>query len=152
MIIRIMVALLAVILIPAQFAIAKAPTAEVTVTGPELDKPLHTSDDAIIAANVWTGNFIDWEAGEVGLPRADAPLYQVHFWVQLDANDIQMKYVLDFQWLEEANRAVVCLPGPQSIWYRTNVYTILRTGQDGNCYYAERDWGLAVQAALRRSF
>ncbi len=131
---------------------AKAPTAQVTITGPKLNTPLHASDSAVTAANVWAGNFIDWEAGTVGLPHADSLLYRVHFWIRLGPNDIQLKYVLNYQWLEDSNRAIVCLPGRRDIWYRINTHTILRNGQDGNCFYAEDNWGRAVYAVIKESF
>ena len=152
MLTRIALALFILIVSMSQPVYAKAPTAQVTITGPKLVTPLHASDSAVTAANVWAGNFIDWGAGIVGLPRADALVYRVHFWVQLGPNDIQIKYVLNYQWLEDSNRAIVCLPGRRDIWYRINVYTILRDGQDGNCYYADEKWGRAVNAALRQSF
>jgi len=131
---------------------AKAPTAQVTITGPKLNLPLNLSDEAVTNVNVWAGHFIDWKAGAVGLPRANSLLYRVHFWVQVDPNDIRMMYVLNYQWLADSNRAIVCLPGRQDSWYSLNVSTILRNGQDGKCFYAEEGWGRAVQAALRNSF
>jgi hypothetical protein len=131
---------------------AKGPTAQVTITGPKLDVPLNLSNQAVTNANVWAGNFIDLKSGAVGLPRANSLLYRIHFWVQLDPNDIRMMYVLNYQWLADSNRAIVCLPGRQDPWYSLNVSTILRNGQDGNCFYADEDWGRAIQVALRNSF
>jgi len=131
---------------------AKAPTAQITITGPQLETPLHTSDPTIIAAQVWMGNFADWSSGPVAAPQGDSRSYQLYFWVRLNPDDIRLKYVLEFQWLEEEDRALICLPGHRSIWYSTNVYSILRTGQDGNCYYAEAKWGQAIQAALTQAF
>lgn len=133
-------------------AAAKAPTAQITITSPRLETPLETSDPKIISAHVWMGNFADWESGPITDPQDDSHPYQLHFWVRLAADDVRLKYVLKYRWLEEENRALVCLPGRGDIWYSTNVYSILRKGQDGNCYYAESEWGLAVEAALRRAF
>ncbi len=50
-----------VLLAPFAFSLAhaKAPTAQVTITGPKLDVPLNLSDQAVTNANVWAGNFID---------------------------------------------------------------------------------------------
>lgn len=129
-------------------AFAKAPTASVTVTGPRLQQPLQLADEEIVAANVWAGNFADWESGVVKNPEVADAAYHVHFWVRFDADDIQLKYVLDFQWLAEEQRGVICLPGRDDPWYYVNVYSILRTGQDGNCFYAAAEWGEALQAAL----
>lgn len=145
-----MLLLLATLAFP--LAHAKAPTAQVTITGPKLDAPLHLSDKAVTDANVWAGHFIDFGAGAVGLPHPDSLLYRVHFWVQLDPNDIRMMYVLNYQWLADSDRAIVCLPGRRDTWYSLNVSTILRNGQDGFCFYAQKDWGRAVQVALRNSF
>lgn len=131
-------------------AFAKAPTASVTITGPRLEQPLQLADEAIIAANVWAGNFADWDSGAVNNPESSDPAYHVHFWVRLAADDIRLKYVLDFRWLSDEKRAIVCLPGRSDPWYYVNVYTILRTGQDGNCFYAAPEWGEAMHAALSK--
>ena len=152
MVARISLTLIALIVLMSQPVSAKAPTAQVTITGPKLSTPLHASDTAITVANVWGGNFIDWEAGAVGLPRSDSPQYRIHFWINFGPDDFEMMYVLNYQWMEGSDRAIVCLPGTRDIWYRINTHTILRDGQDGNCYYAEDKWGRAVYAAISRSF
>jgi len=131
---------------------AKAPTAQITITGPKLVTPLNTTDPAITAAHVWMGNFADWSSGPVTAPQDDSDPYQLHFWVRLNPDDIRLMYVLEYRWLEKEDRAVVCLPGRRSVWYSTNVSSILRTGKDGNCYYSEAKWGRAIQAALRQAF
>ena len=135
-------------LLVASTAAAKAPTASVTVTGPHLQQPLQLADEAIIAANVWAGNFADWDSGVVTTPDSMESAYHVHFWVRIAVDDIRLKYVLDFRWLSEEQRGVVCLPGRGDPWYYINVYSILRNGQDGNCFYAADQWGKALHAAL----
>ena len=152
MVARNSLALFALIVSMSQPVSAKAPTAQVTITGPKLSAPLHASDGAIIVANVWAGNFIDWEAGAIDSPGADLLQYRIHFWIDLGPEDFEMMYVVDYQWMEDSDRAIVCLPGRRDIWYRINTHTILRNGQDGNCYYAEDKWGRAVYAVIRESF
>lgn len=141
-------ALLLVGSLAAESAIAKGKTVQLTMTGPGLESPLHLSDEAAIAANVWTGNFADWDAGPIEPLAANAPQYVIHFWVKFAADDIQMKYVVGFQWDAHSHRGVICLPGQRSLWYRSNVYSILRKGQDGKCFYAEKEWGAAIRSAL----
>jgi hypothetical protein len=152
MVARISLTLLVFIVSMSQPVYAKAPTAQVTITGPRLSTPLHASDPAITVANVWGGNFIDWEAGAVASPDADLSQYRIHFWINFGPDDFEMMYVLDYQWVKDSDRAIVCLPGRRDIWYRINTHTILRAGQDGNCYYTEDKWGRAVYAAIRKSF
>ena len=130
-------------------AFGKGTTVQLSITGPGINAPLHLSDQSVITANVWFGNFADWDTGRVEPPVDDSSQYLVHFWVQFGPGDIQMKYVIRYHWNEELNRAVVCLPGRRDIWYRNNSYSILRDGQDGNCFYADQDWGAAIKAALQ---
>ena len=152
MVARSSLTLLALIVSMSQIVYAKAPTAQVTITGSGLSTPLHVSDKAITVANVWGGNFIDWEAGAIDSPGADLLQYRIRFWIDLGPEDFEMMYVVDYQWMEDSDRAIVCLPGRRDIWYRINTHTILRNGQDGNCYYAEDKWGRAVYAAISKSF
>lgn len=128
---------------------AKGTTVQVTVTGPGLEAPLHISNAEVTSANVWGGNFADWDAGSVEISSVYPEPFLLHFWVQFGPGDIQMKYVLRYQWHKESDRAIVCLPGRRDIWYRTNVFSILREGLDGSCFYAAKEWGSAVRAALR---
>ena len=79
-------------------------------------------------------------------------MYRVHFWVRLRAGDIQMKYVVDYLWLKDEGRAIVCLPGRDSVWYAVNTLTVLQRGRDGECFYTIPEWGRAVHAVLRQSF
>ncbi len=132
-------------------AAAKAPTAQITITGPQLEMPLDVTDPEVISANVWMGNFADWDSGPVIDPTDESRPYLLHFWVRLNPDDIQLKYVLEYRWLDDERRALVCLPGRRNIWYSTNVYSILRNGQDGKCFYAETEWGRAVHATLSAS-
>lgn len=130
---------------------AKAPTAQITITGPQLETPLNVTDAEVTSAHVWMGNFADWKSGAVSAPTEESGRYFLHFWVRLKSDDIQLKYVLEYHWLNDEDRALICLPGRQNIWYSTNVYSILRTGQDGNCYYAEAEWGRAIRIVLSKA-
>ncbi len=132
-------------------AAAKPPTAEITITGPQLKTPLHVTDPEVISAHVWMGNYADWSAGPVIVPNNGSRPYLLHFWVRLNPDEIELKYVLEFHWLDGEDRAAICLPGRDNIWYSTNVYSIRRRGQDGNCFYAEDTWGRAVKTTLSKA-
>ena len=128
---------------------AKGTTIQLSITGPGLEAPLHISDKLLTSANVWFGNFIDWNAGGVDPNANESFQYRIHFWVKFPRRaDIQMKYVIWYQWDDQLNRAIVCLPGQRDPWYYVNVYSILREGADGSCFYADSDWGKAVRDAL----
>ena len=148
MTLRLSLAAVSLLLLVPCLVAAKPPTAQITFTGPQLEMPLNVTDPDVISAHVWMGNFADWNSGPVIAPTDELQPYLLHFWVRLNPEDIQLKYVLEYRWLGDEDRALICLPGRQSVWYSTNVYSIRRRGQDGNCYYAEADWGRAVQTAL----
>ncbi len=129
-------------------ALGKGDTVELSITGPALVAPVHTSDEVAIGVSVWGGQFADWDAGAVSEPPSALPRYLVHFWVQVPRGTVQMKYVVEYVWDSDAQRAYVHLPGPREIWHRTNVYSILRRGQDGHWFHATEPWGEAIRRVL----
>ncbi|SHF62546.1 hypothetical protein SAMN04487965_2420 [Microbulbifer donghaiensis] len=129
-------------------AYGKGVTVELSITGPGLKAPVHTSDAEAIGANVWRGNFADWDSGVIEEPPAGLARYVVYFWVQVPRSTVQLKYALGYVWDPDTQRAVVYLPGPRDEWYRTNVSSILREGQDGHWFYASEPWGESVKRAL----
>ncbi|HEY7639988.1 MAG TPA: hypothetical protein VH814_09705 [Steroidobacteraceae bacterium] len=127
-------------------AAAKAPTAKVTVTGPGIDKPIELTQREAIAANVWSGNFIDEKAGQARAPAAELPRYTVQFHVQLD-DEVRMMYVVYYVWDSAAGRALLQVPDVSDKWYQLNVSTISRCCH-GKWFYASRPWGETIGAAL----
>ena len=127
----------------------KGTTIQLSITGPQLDSPLHTEDPGAVTAMVWGTNFFDQEGGPVAGPRNTRDWLTVHFWVRLPDNSVQMKYVVWYKRLSENDHAVVCFPGArQSTWYRINTFTILREGVDGRCFRAEDQWGQAIRRVV----
>ena len=140
--------IIAVTAFAADICLAKGTTVELTITGPGFELPIHTTDAAAISAFVWGSNFFEPEAGPVPVPGDTLPRMNVHFWVRSPDASIQMKYVVSYIWQPDGEFAVVCFPGPRDLWYRTNVYSILREGIDGHCFRASEDWGRAIKDAL----
>ncbi len=141
---------MAAVLLPTDSSLGKGTTIQLTITGPGLVQPLHIEDSLAISASVWGGNFVKWDSGPISKPTESLPRYFVHFWVRLPDNSVQMKYVVGYTWDPDQEHAIVCLPGTRDLWYRINVFSILREGRDGNCYYATDEWGRAIESALRR--
>ena len=125
----------------------KGRTIELTITGPGLESPLHSTEESVTSASVWGGGHIDWAAGPIDKAVGETPVYLVHFWVELPRGPIQMKYIIGFRWDYDSNRAIVCIPGKGNPWYNVNVSSIIR-GNEGSCFYAEEKWGEAVQSVL----
>ena len=138
-------------LVSSEAALPKGTTVQLSITGPNLPRPVHSSDHALIAASVWGGNFANWNAGQAPAPDQNSPQYLVHFWVEFAPGDVHMKYVIRYQWDDDAQHAVICLPGRRDPWYTINVYSISREGKDGKCFYADDSWGRAVHAAVTRT-
>lgn len=135
-------------LLSAKCALAIGQTSELSISGPELDAPLHTTAEPLIAANVWLGNFIDWKNGPIEYHADESDMYRIHFWAKGIPDGVRMIYVVFFSWDSKSNRPVVCLPGERTRWYRLNISTIYRGESDGRCYHAEEEWGNAVAKAL----
>jgi len=127
-------------------AVAKAPTAKVSVTGPGIGESIELTHRDVISANVWGGNFIDKQAGIVPAPAAELPRYTVQFHVRLDS-EVRMMYVVYYVWDEVAGRALLQVPDVSDKWYELNVSTISRCCH-GKWFYASKSWGDAIHAAL----
>jgi hypothetical protein len=142
--------ILLVAMTTAESASAKGPTVELSITGPGLNAPIHTSDPDAIDASVWGGNFADWGAGSVAEPIEALPRFLVHFWVQLPrSGGVHLMYVVGFVWDPSTERGIVYLPGPRDEWYRTNTSSIWREGKDGHWFHATEVWGKALERVLR---
>ena len=136
-------------LVVATSASGKGVTVALSVTGPGIETPLQLTDESAVDVSVWGGNFANWEAGAVSAPAPELPRFLVHFWVELPRTDtVQLKYVVWYVWDTSQERALIYLPGPRDIWYRTNTRSILREGQDGNWFQASEPWGRAIKEAL----
>jgi hypothetical protein len=138
--------LIAAAFLAASPGFAKGTTVELTIAGPGLEAPIHTTDPVAISAMVWGTNFFQVDAGPVPGPKAGQAPFDVYFWVGLPRQGpIQLKYVVHFFWETEGDQGVVCFPGRRSPWYQTNTRSILREGIDGHCFLAEEEWGKAIR-------
>ena len=126
---------------------AKGPTVQLSIAGPGLTLPIHSSDPALLA-NLWVGNFAEWDSGHVSPPEADSAPFQIYFWMQVPRGNVEIKYVVRFSWLKDESRAVVCFPERDTRWAWINSATISRRQHVGKCLYAAEPWGTAVHEAL----
>ena len=134
------------LLLLASPAAAKAPTAKIALSGPGMDNPIELTQHDVISANVWSGNFIDKEAGMVEVPATALPRYTVQFYVRLD-DEVRMMYVVYYVWDSAAGRAVLQVPDVSDARYELNVSTISRCCR-GKWFYAAQPWGETIRAAL----
>lgn len=140
------VALSLVAVVASPIGLAKGPTVQLSISGPGIELPIHTTDPAAIAPNVWGGDFAQVESGTVAEPVKDLPRYQVHFWVAL-RESAEMKYAVLFVPDARTGTAYVYFPGRESRWYSNNVATIL-TERNGNWFHAAPEWANAVTRAI----
>lgn len=124
--------------------LAKGKTIQVSISGPGIARPIHTSDRAVIAPSPWGGDFAQFKAGPVVEPPKDLPRYQVHLWVDLGGST-EMKYTILFVPDPATGRSSVHIPGKLDRWYANNVFTILR-GNEGQWFAADPSW---AQATIR---
>ena len=130
---------------------AKGPTVQISISGPELEVPLHSSSSSLIAPNVWMGGIFDRDSGPIEYEADESKMYRIHFWTRSTPDGTNLVYVVLYFWNEELDRAIVCLPGERSKWYWLNLSTIGRGDEDGSCFYANATWGAAVAETIRNS-
>jgi len=138
-----------ILFICSSYSYAIGTTSELSITGPGLEAPLHTTAESLTSANVWLGNFVDWNAGPIEHQASESSMYRIHFWAKGVPDGVRMIYVVFFALDENSNRAIVCLPGETTRWYWVNMSTIVRGDSDGQCFYADEEWGRSVVNALQ---
>jgi len=127
---------------------AKGATVQVSISGPGMQAPIHTTDPAAIAPNAWGGNFALLDAGPVPEPDRNLPRYQIHLWVDL-GDSVEVKYSVLLVTEPSSGKAFAYLPGPHDRWYANNVYTIIR-GSEGRWFRANERWAKAIHEIIRR--
>jgi hypothetical protein len=120
-------------------------TVKLTISWPGLPQSIEVTDPPALAlANVFSGAFIGTPATE---PDPAWPRYAVAFDVQT-LERVKMAYVVYYSRDRWTGKAFVYLPGPGENWYRLNISTIIRDGQDGLWHRALAAWSDAIDAHL----
>jgi hypothetical protein len=131
---------------------AKGTTNRIVVTGPGLATPLSLTDAAVVEANPWRGNFMDSDRGYARAPAATRPIYTLAFYVDLPgaapSSAPALKYVVYYVPGSGSTPGLIHLPGRDDRWYRLNIATIMRNGDEGNWFYASPRWDHALAALL----
>jgi hypothetical protein len=126
---------------------AKGPTVRLAVTAPHLPAPVNITDPGVLDhATVWEGRFIGTAARE---PDDSLPRYLVSFYVDLPRNaGVRLMYVVRYVRDPRTGAAFIHLPGRGDEWYRSNVRTILREGQDGRWFRASDAFASGLEPFL----
>ena len=127
---------------------AKGRTVKLTVAGSGLSHPIQITDPNAVAANVWGGDFIGTPAKE---PDKALPRYVVSFYVEPPREKVRMMYVVYYARDPQTGEGFIYLPGRGEEWYRLNVSTIFRDGEDGTWRHASPAWSKAIAAVLPES-
>jgi len=128
---------------------AKGKTVKLTISGPGLSQPLELTKPEFISADVFVGNFVAWQRGEIAPGSSGLPRYAVQFHVRPPRSEaVSIKYVVYFAWDPATERGLVYLPGPGERWYNLNISTIDRGASDGKWYLASDEWSRAIRGAL----
>ena len=121
-------------------------TAKLTISGPGLDPSLEITDRPVLAlSGVFGGTFIGTPATE---PDAAWPRYVITFDIQTGQGVKLAAYVVYYTKNRWTSEGFLYLPGRGENWYRNNISTILRDGQDGKWHHASDAWARAINALL----
>jgi hypothetical protein len=120
-------------------------TVKLTISGPGLPQSIEVTDPfALALASVFSGEFIGTPATE---PDPSWPRYAVAFDVQT-LDRVKMAYVVSYSRSRWTGEGFIYLPGRGENWYRLNISTIIRDGQDGRWHHAPAAWSHAINAHL----
>jgi hypothetical protein len=121
-------------------------TAKLTVSGPGLARSIEiTQQSVLVLSNVFAGTFIGAAATA---PDAAWPRYAVAFDIQTMNGVKEAAYVVTYSRNRWTGEGYIYLPGPGDEWYRRNIGTILREGEDGSWHRASPGWCEAINAQL----
>jgi hypothetical protein len=121
-------------------------TTKLTVSGAGLQPSIEITDPPVLAlSNVYDGTFIAAPATE---PDAAWPRYTVAFDIQTLDGVKAAAYVVYYCPDRWTGDGFIYLPGQGGEWYRRNISTILRDGQDGRWHHASGAWSAAINGRL----
>ena len=127
--------------------LAKGPTVMISVAGPGLALPVHSTGEVATSPSVWGAEFALVDLGAVSEPSEDLARYLVYFWVDLGEQD-EMKYTVQFVVDSTSNQAFVYVPGNGDRWYANNSFTIWRPETDGKWFIANPEWAQALRRII----
>src|SRR5580704_14259929 len=125
---------------------AKASTVKLIVSGGSLVHPIDITSGTALNVNIWDGDFIGSPAPE---PDKSLPRYTVSFFTYTP-RPVSLRYVVYLTLDRQTGEGFVYLPGPGDEWYRQNIGTIMRDGQDGKWHHATTQWSRAIAQAVQR--
>jgi hypothetical protein len=127
-------------------ALAKAPTALITVSGGELTRPLQVSDpDLLRRFNPWGGGFIDSPPARASAPSGFIEPYEVILHVKFSERDVRAKYVFYYRPGRDGQRGYIYLPRAGEKGYSTNARTMVR---EPGWFYASQEWESQIRPLI----
>jgi len=141
--------LLAASVISASPAFAKGPVDKISIAGPGLATPIEiTNPELLRGLDPWAAMFVDWGRGPKAEPPSAGKHYEVFFYLKEKNADFSLIYALYYSPAPSGKQEYIYLPGPGEKWYRLNIGTIIRDGQDGKWHYATPAWDATMQRVL----
>jgi hypothetical protein len=129
------------------YAVGTKETARLTVSGAGLPTSIEITEPSVLAlSSVYEGAFIGAEATA---PDVAWPRYSVAFDIQTNDGVKEAAYRITYSKNRWTGEGFIYLPGPGDDWYRRNISTILRDGQDGKWHRASPAWCEAINARLQ---
>jgi DNA-binding beta-propeller fold protein YncE len=134
-----------------QTALAKAPTAKLTVSGGRLTRSIEVTDPQILEiSNAWGDAFLTASRPPLDEAPPGRMPYEVSFYSLMADHDLRKTCVVYYYPGTSTDPGLVYLPGKGAVW-GLNVGTVLRRGQDGRWNYASPAWDGLIKAVITRA-
>jgi hypothetical protein len=146
---------LAFLLVSPSWMSAVGPTTRITISGPNLTKPIQIGENFAAGFSVWSGPgsgvgasrtvgfIIDWPSGRQTDRPAGLPRYEVSFYVNhlnKPAGVSELGYVVFYEHDAKVGRDFVYLPGKADPQGELNMKSVNRAGLEGNWFLPTEDW------------
>jgi len=137
---------------------AKGTPELMVIKGGGLSKPLEITDRVTLKKfNPWGGEFVDSKFVAIAKPATLGRCFDVDSFMKwpsrpawkYDRDDLKLIYHFTYCTGAAEGNGYIFLPGLEDEYWKVNVFTILRDGDDGMWHRASAEWAETVKRLLK---
>jgi hypothetical protein len=130
----------------------------IVIKGNGLSKPLEITDQVTLKKfNPWGGEFVDSKFEAIAKPATLGRCFDVDSFMKwpsrpswkYDRGDLKLIYHFTYCTGGTEGNGYIFLPGRENEYWKVNVYTILRDGNDGKWHRASAEWADTVKRLVK---
>ncbi|HJX93362.1 MAG TPA: hypothetical protein VJ372_22910 [Pyrinomonadaceae bacterium] len=137
---------------------AKGTPELIVIKGGGLSKPLEITDQVTLKKfNPWGGEFVDSKFDAIAKPATLGRCFDVDSFMKwpsrpswkYDRGELKLIYHFTYCTGGTHGNGYIFLPGREDEYWKVNVFTILRDGDDGKWHLASAEWAETVKRLVK---